>query len=219
MAGKLNALIIERAQRQGLRVLVCDGDGLYLRKQTRDGASWILRYSFGGWERWITLGSYPDMSLGIARIEARQARVQVDKQQDPIALRRAAQAKELARIMADGLSQRLACSLVRDQKQAISSLRRRMIEDMTIRKLAPETQQGDIRTIKDLERSSTDRLTRQASRTCGVFNCIWRRTGRGYPSSITLWLRCGSSSGSPSSDTPLSSTRGSFMSRKDCRWC
>jgi hypothetical protein len=35
-------------------------------------------------------------------------------------------------------------------EQAISPLRRRMIEDMTIRKLAPKTQQGYIRTIKDL---------------------------------------------------------------------
>src|SRR5467141_433886 len=34
--------------------------------------------------------------------------------------------------------------------QAMSPLRRRMIEDMTIRKLAPKTQQGYIRTIKDL---------------------------------------------------------------------
>ncbi len=33
--------------------------------------------------------------------------------------------------------------------QAISPLRRRMIEDMTIRKLAPKTQQGYIRTVKD----------------------------------------------------------------------
>jgi hypothetical protein len=31
--------------------------------------------------------------------------------------------------------------------QAISPLRRRMIEDMTIRKLTPKTQQGYIRTI------------------------------------------------------------------------
>jgi integrase/recombinase XerD len=31
----------------------------------------------------------------------------------------------------------------------MSPLRRRMIEDMTIRKLAPKTQQGYIRTIKD----------------------------------------------------------------------
>ena len=33
--------------------------------------------------------------------------------------------------------------------EAISPLRRRMIEDMTIRKLAPKTQQGYIRTVKD----------------------------------------------------------------------
>ena len=33
-------------------------------------------------------------------------------------------------------------------EQAISPLRRRMIEDMTIRKLAPKTQQGYIRTVK-----------------------------------------------------------------------
>jgi Phage integrase, N-terminal SAM-like domain len=33
--------------------------------------------------------------------------------------------------------------------EAMSPLRRRMIEDMTIRKLAPKTQQGYVRTIKD----------------------------------------------------------------------
>ena len=33
--------------------------------------------------------------------------------------------------------------------EAMSPLRRRMIEDMTIRKLAPKTQQGYIRAIKD----------------------------------------------------------------------
>ena len=34
-------------------------------------------------------------------------------------------------------------------EEAMSPLRRRMIEDMAIRKLAPKTQQGYIRTIKD----------------------------------------------------------------------
>ena len=33
--------------------------------------------------------------------------------------------------------------------EAMSPLRRRMIEDMTIRKLAPKTQQGYIRIIKE----------------------------------------------------------------------
>jgi integrase/recombinase XerD len=34
--------------------------------------------------------------------------------------------------------------------EAMSPLRRRMIKDMTIRKLSPKTQQGYIRTIKNL---------------------------------------------------------------------
>jgi hypothetical protein len=97
MAGKLTFLSVERAHRDGAPVLLGDGDGLYLRKQTRAGASWTLRYRFGGRDRWLTLGNYPDMSLAEARVEARQARVQVDKQQDPITLRRAVRAEQLKR--------------------------------------------------------------------------------------------------------------------------
>lgn len=60
---KLTALAVERAHRSGKAVLLSDGDGLYLRKQTRDGASWTLRYRFAGKEHWLTLGNYPDMAL------------------------------------------------------------------------------------------------------------------------------------------------------------
>ena len=83
---KLTALAVERAHRSGEPVLLSDGDGLYLRKQTRDGASWTLRYHFAGRQHWLTLGNYPDMPLAQARIEARQARVLLDKQQDPLVL-------------------------------------------------------------------------------------------------------------------------------------
>ena len=91
---KLTARAVERAQKSGRSVLLSDGDGLYLRKQTRDGASWTLRYRFAGKEHWLTLGNYPDMSLALARIEARQARVLLDKQQNPLSVRRAARAEE-----------------------------------------------------------------------------------------------------------------------------
>ena len=91
---KLTALSVERAHRSGEPVLLSDGDGLYLRKQTRDGASWTLRYHFAGRQHWLTLGNYPDMPLAHARIEARQARVLLDKQQNPLAVRRAALAEE-----------------------------------------------------------------------------------------------------------------------------
>lgn len=59
----LTALAVERAHRSGERLLLSDGDGLYLRKQARDGASWTLRCRFAGREHWLTLGHYPDMPL------------------------------------------------------------------------------------------------------------------------------------------------------------
>jgi len=94
---KLTALAVERAHRSGERMLLSDGDGLYLRKQTRDGASWTLRYHFAGREHWLTLGYYPAMSLAQARIEAREARVLLDKQQDPLSVRRATQVAQRER--------------------------------------------------------------------------------------------------------------------------
>ncbi len=91
---KLTALAVDRAHRAGKSVLLSDGDGLYLRKQNRDSASWTLRYTFAGRPHWLTLGNYPDMPLAQARIEARQARVLLDKQQDPLAVRQATLAEE-----------------------------------------------------------------------------------------------------------------------------
>ncbi len=91
---KLTALAVDRAHRAGAPVLLSDGDGLYLRKQNRESASWTLRYTFAGRPHWLTLGNYPDMPLAQARIEARQARVLLDKQQDPLSVRRAALAEE-----------------------------------------------------------------------------------------------------------------------------
>jgi integrase len=91
--GKLTAIAVERAHRRGLPILLSDGGGLYLRKQTRPGASWTLRYTFEGREHWLTLGNYPDMTLAQARVEARQARVQLDRQQNPLSVRRNLQAE------------------------------------------------------------------------------------------------------------------------------
>lgn len=82
-SGKLHSLSVERAHRFGGKVLLSDGDGLYFRKQTREGAAWMFRYRFAGRERRMTLGNFPDMSLATARIEAREKRLMLDKRRDP----------------------------------------------------------------------------------------------------------------------------------------
>ena len=84
--------------------------------------------------------------------------------------------------------------------EAMSPLRRRMIEDMTIRKLAPKTQHGYMQQGQELRCvPRRDRPIRRASRTCAATSCIWRRAALACRPSITPSRRCGSFSGSRSS--------------------
>ena len=80
---RLTALQVKRAHEKGDPVLLPDGAGLYLRKQSASGTAWTLRYRFGGRDRWMALGSYPDMELADARKAARAKRTLVDAGRDP----------------------------------------------------------------------------------------------------------------------------------------
>lgn len=81
---RLTALQVKRAHERGEPVLLPDGAGLYLRKQSASGTAWTLRYRFGGRDRWMALGSYPDMGLSEARKAARGKRTLVDAGRDPL---------------------------------------------------------------------------------------------------------------------------------------
>jgi len=81
---KLTALQVKRAHDKGDPVLLADGAGLYLRKQTSAGTTWTFRYRFGGRDRWMALGNYPDMELAEARKVARLKRTLVDAGRDPL---------------------------------------------------------------------------------------------------------------------------------------
>ena len=85
--GKLTALALSWAHKADKELTLSDGGNLYFRKRKEGGSSWILRYRFLGKLRKIRIGTYPDMSLAEARIEARKARVMVDKQEDPLVAR------------------------------------------------------------------------------------------------------------------------------------
>jgi len=133
---KLTALAVERAHGSGERMMLSDGDGLYLRKQTREGASWTLRYHFAGREHWLTLGHYPDMSLAQARIEARQARVLLDKQQDPLSARRAAEAEQRQRGSFRELCEEWFRSEITGRRLKHPSVPRRHLDKYLLPKLA-----------------------------------------------------------------------------------
>ena len=81
-----------------------DGAGLTFTLSSRGTATWVLRYHFGGKQREITLGRYPDLSLKDARRRATEERVAIangknvalEKRREKIANATAGTFKELA---------------------------------------------------------------------------------------------------------------------------
>ena len=64
---------------------------------------------------------------------------------------------------------------------AISPLRRRMIEDMTIRKLGPKTQAGYIRAVKNFAEFLGRSPDRQTSTTSAVISSTSRPAASAFP--------------------------------------
>ena len=78
--------------------------------------------------------------------------------------------------------------------EAISPLRRRLIEDMAIRRLGPKTQYQYLRHVKrfaDFVGRSVDKATTEESI---AISCGWRRSERRYRPSTSVPLPCGFSS-------------------------
>ncbi len=81
--GKLSDRQLEEWKRKGAPVKgKSDGDGLTFTLSLAGTATWVFRYRYGGRQRELTLGNYPDMSLRAARMAARAARVKVDQGAD-----------------------------------------------------------------------------------------------------------------------------------------
>ncbi|MBC7619438.1 MAG: tyrosine-type recombinase/integrase [Candidatus Saccharibacteria bacterium] len=72
-----------------------DGGGLYLLLFVKGGShGWRLDYSFGGRRKTLSLGTYPDTGLGLARKKADEARKLVAAGTEPSDVRQAAKAKD-----------------------------------------------------------------------------------------------------------------------------
>lgn len=65
-----------------------DGDGLTFTLSAAGTAAWVLRYRFGGRQKELTLGNYPDLTLAEARKLAAVKRVEVGQGADVAAKKR-----------------------------------------------------------------------------------------------------------------------------------
>lgn len=72
---------------------LADGVGLYLRLFVKGGShGWRLDYSFNGVRKNLSLGTYPDTGLALARKKAADSRRQIQEGVDPSEARKAAKA-------------------------------------------------------------------------------------------------------------------------------
>jgi integrase len=99
LAKELGALAVSRLDGAGLH-FVGGVQGLALHITSSGARSWILRVMVGGARREMGLGSYPEVTLAMARDKAREARELIRQGVDPIERQRAAQSALRASVAA-----------------------------------------------------------------------------------------------------------------------
>ena len=63
----LSKLLIDKTKPGSKTIRLWDGRGMYLEISPKGGKWWRLKYWFGGKERRMSMGVYPDVSLADAR--------------------------------------------------------------------------------------------------------------------------------------------------------
>lgn len=96
MTGVLTDVQLRHWIKAGAPVAKSDGGGLTFTLSSRVVASWVLRYRFGGKQKEVTLGNYPDMTLTKAREIAAVKRVEVSQGVDLAQAKQQRKAEEAA---------------------------------------------------------------------------------------------------------------------------
>ena len=85
----LSDLQVSRAKPQAKQVTLFDGGGLFLLVTPTGGKLWRFKYRFGGKERLLSFGSYPEISLAEARQRRDDARKLLANDVDPGEIKKA----------------------------------------------------------------------------------------------------------------------------------
>lgn len=132
--GNLTDIALRAWIKAGQPVAKADGGGLTFTMSAHQahqrGATWVLRYRFGGKPRELTLGRYPDISLAVARQLAAEMRVKIaqgadparDKQRSKIERAAAQDFRVLAADYIDKAFPRLAAATVKQRRQHIEGV-------------------------------------------------------------------------------------------------
>lgn len=110
---KLTNTAVTKAQATEKPYKMVDGAGMYLLIKPNSGKYWHLAYRFGGKQKTLALGVYPDVSLADARAKRDIARKQLDNNIDPSEAKK--EQKRHAALMATNTFEALALEWMEKQ--------------------------------------------------------------------------------------------------------
>ena len=93
---KLTDVTIRNAKPGVKAIRMADGGGLYLEVAPTGGKLWRWKFRFGGKEKRLSVGTYPETGLRDARVRRDEARKQLAAGIDPSAARKAEKASRVA---------------------------------------------------------------------------------------------------------------------------
>src|SRR5580658_8663913 len=97
---------VRNAKPQAKPYKISDGEGMFLLVTPSGSKYWRFKYYFGGKEKLLALGVYPDVSLTDARERRIQARKAVAAGSDPSEVKR--EAKRVARLTGENSFEAIA---------------------------------------------------------------------------------------------------------------
>ena len=92
---RLTEAACKAAKRKGNLYYLSDGAGLRLRIRPDGSKTWVLRYRLSGKEMSTGLGTYPKVSLQVARAKAQEAKEHISKGDNPSTAKRIAKANQV----------------------------------------------------------------------------------------------------------------------------
>lgn len=92
---KLTNPRIKSAKSKDKAYKLADGAGMYLQVTPAGNKYWRLKYRFGGKEKTLALGVYPDVKLAAARVKRKAARELLDAGKDPGLAKKEAKRQEI----------------------------------------------------------------------------------------------------------------------------
>lgn len=95
----LTETAIKNAKPKEKRYKLSDAGGLYIEVSTSGGKHWRMKYRYDGKEKVLSIGSYPAISLKLARDARDQAKEQLAQGLDPSAAKQQEKAQRKAQVI------------------------------------------------------------------------------------------------------------------------